>query len=159
MIFVPAKDLPLEARCLIFSRHVRASASPKPDQEHLAAINNCLYMKGTPHFHRVTHVTRNSKGTITATSAPGVDAKTLITHYWNEIVNTIREVDRAVLDIHKLEKWIKLNVYGIPLNRFMGKGTHGVQKLQLEIQANHHDVQVLPSIRWLGNLRIIKEQY
>jgi hypothetical protein len=41
----------------------------------------------------------------------------------------------------------------------MGKGTHGVQKLQLEIQANHHDIQVLPSIHWLGNPHIIKEQY
>jgi hypothetical protein len=88
-----------------------------------------------------------------------VDAKTLITHYWNEMVNAIREVDRAVLDIHELEKWIKLKVHGIPLNRFMGKGTHGLQKLQLEMQANHHDVQVLPSIRWLGNPHTIKERY
>jgi hypothetical protein len=125
----------------------------------MAAINNCLYMKGAPHFHQVAHVIRNSKGTITATSAPRVDAKTLTTHYRNEMVNAIREVDRAVLDVHELEKWIKLKVHSIPLNRFMGKGTHGVQKLQLEIQANHHDVQVLPSIRWLGNPRIIKEQY
>jgi hypothetical protein len=124
--FVPAKNLPLEARCLIFSRRVGASASPKPDQELMAAINNCLYMKGAPHFHRVAHVTRNSKGTIMATSAPAVDAKTLITHYRNEMVNAIREVDRAVLDVHELEKWIKLKVHGIPLNRFIGKGTHGV---------------------------------
>jgi hypothetical protein len=94
-----------------------------------------------------------------ATSAPRVDAKTLITHYWNEMVNAIREVDRAVLDVHELEKWIKLKIYGIPLNRFMGKGTYRVQKLQLEIQGNHHDVQVLPSIRWLGNPYIIKEWY
>jgi hypothetical protein len=93
MIFVPAKDLPLEARCLIFSRHIRASASPKPDQELIAAINNYLYMKGAPHFHRVTYVIYNGKGTITATSAPRVDTKTLIMHYQNEIVNTIREVD------------------------------------------------------------------
>jgi hypothetical protein len=125
----------------------------------MTAINNCLYMKGAPHFHRVAHVTRNSKGTIMATSAPGVDAKTLITHYRNEMVNTIREVDWAVLDVHELEKWIKLKVHSIPLNRFMGKGTHGVQKLQLEIQANHHDVQVLPSIYWLGNPCTIKERY
>jgi hypothetical protein len=154
-IFVPAKDLPLEARRLIFSRRVGASASPKPDQELTAAINNCLYMKRAPHFHQVAHVTRNSKGTITATSAPGVDAKTLITHYWNEMVNAIREVDRAVLDVHELEKWIKLKVHGIPLNRFMGRGTHGVQKLQLEIQANHHDVQVLPSRLGIGRCFIL----
>jgi hypothetical protein len=94
-----------------------------------------------------------------ATSTPGVDTKTIITHYQNEMVNAIREVDWAVLDIHELEKWIRLKVYGILLNCFMGKGMHGVQKLQLEIQANHYDVQVLPSICWLGNLHIIKEWY
>jgi hypothetical protein len=55
-----------------------------------------------------------------ATSAPRVDAKTLITHYWNKMVNAIREVDWAVLDVYELEKWIKLKVYGIPLNYFMG---------------------------------------
>jgi hypothetical protein len=62
------------------------------------------------------------------------------------MVNAIREVDQAVLDIHELEKWIRLKVYSIPLNHFMGKGIYGVQKLQLEIQANYHNVQVLPSI-------------
>jgi hypothetical protein len=56
------------------------------------------------------------------------------------MVNAIREVDRAILDIHELEKWVTLKVHGIPLNHFLGKGTHGVQKLQLEIQANHHGV-------------------
>jgi hypothetical protein len=116
-------------------------------------------MKGAPHFHRVAHVMHNSKGTIMATSAPGVDTKTLIMHYWNEMVNAIREVDRAVLDVHELEKWIRLKVHGIPLNRFMGKGMYGFQKLQLEIQANHHNVQVLLGIRWLGNPHIIKEWY
>jgi hypothetical protein len=157
--FVPAKDLPLEARRLIFSWSARARASPKPDQELMAAINNCLYMKGAPHFHRIAHVMHNGKGTITATSAPRVDAKTLITHYWNKMVNAIREVDRAVLDIYELEKWVKLKVHGICLNRFISKGRHGVQKLQLEIQANHHSIQVLPGIHWLGNPRVIKEYY
>jgi hypothetical protein len=159
MIFILAKDLPLEARCLIFSRYVGAYALPKPNQKLMAAINNCLYMKGAPHFHQVIHVICNGKGTIIATSAPKVDAKTLIIHYWNEMVNTIREVDQAVLDVHELEKWIKLKVHSIPLNCFMGKGIYRVQKLQLEIQANHHDVQVLPGIHWLGNLHIIKEWY
>jgi hypothetical protein len=41
----------------------------------------------------------------------------------------------------------------------MGKGIHRVQKLQLEIQANHYNIQVLPSICWLGNPFIIKEWY
>jgi hypothetical protein len=40
--FVPAKDLPVEARRLIFSRRTDSWASPKPDQEFTAAINDCL---------------------------------------------------------------------------------------------------------------------
>jgi hypothetical protein len=102
-------------------------------------------------------VSYNSKGTIAATSVPGVDTKTLILHYHNEIVNAVQEVDRAVLDIHELEKWIKLKVHGIPLNCFLGKGTQWVQKLQLKIQANHYGIEVLPGIWWLGNPRVVKE--
>jgi hypothetical protein len=41
----------------------------------------------------------------------------------------------------------------------MGKGTQGVQKLQLEIQANYEGVEVLPGICWLGKARSIKERY
>jgi hypothetical protein len=35
----------------------------------------------------------------------------------------------------------------------------GVQKLQLEIQANYHSVKVLPGLHWLGNPRKVKERY
>jgi hypothetical protein len=41
----------------------------------------------------------------------------------------------------------------------MGKGTQGVQKLQVKIQANHEGVEVLPGIRWLGRAGSIKERY
>jgi hypothetical protein len=157
--FIPAKNLPLEARCLIFSWHARASALPKPDQILMAAINNCLDMKGTPYFHQIVHVVCNTKGIITATSTPRVDAKTLITYYSNKIVNAIREVDWAVLDVQELEKYIRLKVHSILLNHFIGKGIHGVHKLQYEIQANHHNIQVLLGICRVGNLHIIKEWY
>jgi hypothetical protein len=125
----------------------------------MAAINNCLYIKNAPQFHRVVKVARNIKGTITTTTAHGVDATTLLRLYRNEILNAIGEVDRGVTDIRELDKWVRLKVHGIPLNRFMGKGTQGVQKLQLEIQANHEGVAVLPGICWLGKAGSIKERY
>jgi hypothetical protein len=53
--------------------------------------------------------------------------KTLILHYYNEIINTVWEVDRAILDIHELEKYLKLKVHRIPLNCVLGKETQGVQ--------------------------------
>jgi hypothetical protein len=157
--FAPAKNLPVEAHHIIFSRDPSIKASPKPDQEFMAAINNCLYLKNAPQFHRVAKVTRNAKGTITATTVPGVDATMLLHLYHNEILNAIREVDRGVTNVKELDKWVHLKVYGIPLNRFMGRGTQGVQKLQLEIQANHKGVEVLPGICWLGKAGSIKERY
>jgi hypothetical protein len=96
---------------------------------------------------------------ITATTIPGVDATMLLHSYRNEILNAIREVDRGVTDVKELDKWVHLKVHGIPLNRFMGRGTQGVQKLQLEIQANREGVEVLPGIRWLGKAGSIKERY
>jgi hypothetical protein len=41
----------------------------------------------------------------------------------------------------------------------MGKGTQGVQKLLVEIQANHEGVEVLLGIHWLGRAGSIKERY
>jgi hypothetical protein len=134
-------------------------ASPKPDQEFTVAINNCLWFKNAPQFHRVAKVARNIKGTITATTIPRVDATTLLRLYCNDILNTIREVDQGVTDVHELDKWVRLKVHGIPLNHFMGKGTQGVQKLQVEIQANHEGVEVLLGIHWLGRAGSIKERY
>jgi hypothetical protein len=157
--FAPAKNLPMEARCIVFSRDPAIKASPKPDQEFMAAINNCLYLKNTPQFHRIAKVAHNIKATITATTVPRVDATMLLHLYRNEILNAIREVDQGVTDVRKLDKWVGLNVHGIPLNHFMGKGTQGVQKLQLEIQANHKGVEVLPGICWLGKAGSIKERY
>jgi hypothetical protein len=147
------------ARRIVFSRDPCIKASPKPDQEFTAAINNCLYLKNAPQFHCVVKVARNAKGTITATTVPGVDATTLLHLYCNEILNAIWEVDRGVTDVKELDKWVHLKVHGIPLNRFMGRGTQGVQKLQLEIQANHEGVEVLPGIHWLGKAGSIKERY
>jgi hypothetical protein len=47
----------------------------------------------------------------------------LLRLYCNDILNAIREVDRGVTDVRELDKWVQLKVHGIPLNRFMGKGT------------------------------------
>jgi hypothetical protein len=112
----------------------------------MAAINNCLYLNNTPQFHHVVKVTCNAKATITATTIPGVDATMLLHLYCNEILNAIQEVNQGVTNVKKLDKWVYLKVHGILLNRFMGRGTQGVQKLQLEIQANHEGVEVLLGI-------------
>jgi hypothetical protein len=157
--FTPAKNLHVEARWLVFTRWPDAKVSPKPNQEFMAAINNCLYLKNAAPFHHVAKVSCNDKGTITAMTIPGIDASTLLCLYRNEIINAIHEVDRGILDVQELDKWVKLKVHGIPLNRFLGKGMQGVQKLQLEIQANHHSVEVLPGLHWLGNPQKVKERY
>jgi hypothetical protein len=149
----------VEACHIVFSPDPATKAYPKPDQEFTAAINNCLYFKNAPQFHRVTKVARNIKGTITATTIPGVDATMLLCLYRNDILNAIQEVDQGVTDVCELDKWVWLKVHGIPLNHFMGKGTQGVQKLQVEIQANYEGVEVLPGIHWLGGAGSIKERY
>jgi hypothetical protein len=124
--FTPTKNLPVEACHIVFLRDPAIKASPKLDQEFIVAINNCLYLKNTPQFHHVVKVAPNIKGMITTTTIPGVDATTLLYLYCNEILNTIREVDRGVTNVHELDKWVWLKVHGIPLNHFMGKGTQGV---------------------------------
>jgi hypothetical protein len=81
--FAHTKNLPVEACHIVFLQDPATKASPKPDQEFMAAIDNCLWFKNAPQCHRIAKVTRNIKGMITATTIPGVDATMLLRLYCN----------------------------------------------------------------------------
>ncbi|KAI5808371.1 hypothetical protein BZA77DRAFT_362538 [Pyronema omphalodes] len=125
-IFTPARNLRLEDRSLIFTRREGVKPTHKAAQEMMAAINNCLFYKSAPGFHRIAEAVRNAKRSITAFTCREVDARTLISNYRHEIVNAIGEAEPGMIEVQESEKWVKFKVPGIPLNRFMDKGSHAV---------------------------------
>ena len=56
------------------------------------------------------------------------------------------------------ESWKRLKIHTIPVVRYMGKGTDGVQEMREEIQAENEGVAIPAQVRWLSNPRIIRER-
>ena len=55
---------------------------------------------------------------------------------YNEVINNAaRTVDKGVIDIEENESWERLNVHDIPLVRYLGEGTEGLQMMRDEIHA------------------------
>lgn len=56
------------------------------------------------------------------------------------------------------EVWRRLEIHGIPLARYVRKGTHGTEKLREEIEAENEGATIPLLVRWLGKLAEIKER-
>lgn len=76
----------------------------------------------------------------------------------NTILRAALTVDPTVIDITAYETWHRVKIYGVPLNRYLGKGTHGLEKLREEIEAENEGVEIPMQIRWLGRVPDIKQR-
>lgn len=54
------------------------------------------------------------------------------------------------------ELWERLKIHTIQLVRFMGNGTKGLLKMNVEIQAQHEGVSFPTEVKWLSNRWTIK---
>ena len=78
--------------------------------------------------------------------------------YRNTILGAGLTVDPTVVDISANETWRRVKIHGVPLNRYLGKGTHGLEKLREEIEAENEGVEIPMQIRWLGRVPDIKQR-
>ena len=67
-------------------------------------------------------------------------------------------MDKGIIDVEGNESWERLKIHTVPLVRYMGKGTEGLQKMKEEIQAGNDGVAIPAQVRWLSNPRIIRER-
>jgi hypothetical protein len=116
-------------------------------------------MNNAPSYVGVQNIQRNDRGTLTLVTTPQVSAKTIVAHYHEVLIAAITSVDRDAVDVRAHEAWTTLKIHAIPLRRFMGRGTEGIQKLRAEIEAENPGVVIPRAVRWLGNPRRIKERY
>ena len=63
-----------------------------------------------------------------------------------------------MVDITANETWCRVKIHGVSLNRYLGRGTHGLEKLREEIEAENDGVEIPMQIRWLGRVPDIKER-
>jgi hypothetical protein len=72
---------------------------------------------------------RNDKGAITAITYPNAIAEIAL-HYRVMIITAARMVNRGVVDVEENAFRERQMIPAVPLVRYMGKGTDGLQKMR-----------------------------
>ena len=153
----PAKNLKLEQRRFTFVRDGKAPKSKCLTADIQSAVNRARYQEKIPHFVRIQDVRRNDRETITGVTTSTASAKMLM-NYRDTVICATRTVDAGIVSVEVNEIWKRLKIHGIPLARYVGKGTHGTEKLREEIEAENEGVTIPIVVRWLGRLEEIKER-
>ena len=80
-------------------------------------------------------------------------------HFRDTILRAARTVDPAIVNITANETWKRLKIHGVPLERYLGKGTFGLNKLRAEIESENEGVEIPMEMRWLGRVPDIKQRF
>ena len=115
-------------RRLILRRDKSVPLPNKMDQEIVSAINRVLLLQQALAHIRIMNARRNVKGAITAITNQNATAE-MAMRYRNIIITATRTVDKGVLDVEENETWGRLKIHAVPLVRYMGRGTEGLQKM------------------------------
>ena len=67
-------------------------------------------------------------------------------------------MDATIVDITANETWCWVKIHGVPLNRYLGRGTHGLDKLREELESENEGLEIPMAMRWLGRVPDIKER-
>jgi len=100
---------------------------------------------------------RNAKGTITAITHPNATAE-MAMRYRDIIITAVGTVDRGVVDVEENETWERIKIHAVPIVRYMGKGTEGLQRMREELEAENKGIAIPTQVRWLANPRTIRER-
>jgi hypothetical protein len=116
------------------------------DQEIASAINRALFHQKAPAHIKIMNAKRNAKGTITAITHPNATAE-LAMQYRDIIITAARTVDRGVVDVEENETCERLMIHAVPLVRYMGKCTEGLQKIQEEYEGENESIAIPTHVR------------
>jgi len=103
------------------------------------------------------NVRRYAKGTITAITHQNMTAEMAL-QYRYIIITAASLVEKGVVDVKENASWERPKIHAVPLVRYMGKGTEGLQKMRGELEVENEGVAVRTQVRWLENHRTISER-
>jgi len=124
----PTTALSLADRRIILWRDTNVQLPNKMDQEIASGINRALCHQEAPAHIRIMNARRNAKGAITAITLQNATAE-IAMQYRDIIITAARTVDKGVVDVEENESWERLEIHAVPLLRYIGKGTEGLQKM------------------------------
>ena len=144
-------------RRLILTRDESVPLSNPMEQEMASAITRALLHPKAPAHIRFMNAKRNAKGAIAAITHPNATAEMAL-QYCDIIITAARTVDNGVVDVEENESWERLKIHPVPLIRYMGKGTEGLQKMREAFAAENDGIVIPTQVRRLGNPRTIRER-
>jgi len=153
-----AGNPPFEQQKFIMARDHKVQELKKEDDDILSAINRALHAAKVPSFIRFKEVRRNAHGTVTAVTTDTCTAIMMLEHR-NTVIRAAKSVDSVTIGLDTNETWQRVRIYGIPLERYVGKGTHGLEKLREEMEAENDGLRFPMQVRWLGRLEDIKKRW
>jgi len=127
------------------------------DQEIASAINRELFHQQTPAKNEIMNARRTANGPSTAITQQNATAE-MAMRYRKVIITAARTVDSGLVDAEENETWERLNIQAVPLVRYMGKGTEGLQKMRGEMEPENEDIAIPTQLRWRANPRTIRER-
>jgi hypothetical protein len=136
-------------RRLILRRDQSVQLSNKIDQEIVSAINRALFHQKAPAHIRIMNAKRNANGAITAITHSNATAEKAM-QYRNIMITPARTVDRGVIDVEENEAGERVKIHTVPLVRYMGNGTEGLEKMREEFEAENEGIVIPTHVRWLA---------
>jgi hypothetical protein len=128
-------------RRLILRSDVSVPLPNKTDQEIASAINRALFQQQAPAHIRSMNARRNANGTIRAITHHYAAAE-MAMRYRPIMITAARTVDKGVVDVEENKPWERLKIHAVPLVRYMGKGTEGLQKMREEFEAENEGIAI-----------------
>ena len=127
----------------------------KMDQEIASAINRAPFHQKAPAHIRNMHMKRNPNGAITLDTHQNAMVAMALA-YRKVIINAAHTVDKGVINVEQNKSWERLTVHAVPLVRYMGKGTEGLETMREEIHAENEGVVIPVQVRLLANPHSIR---
>jgi hypothetical protein len=129
----------------------------KMNQEIASAINRAFFEQTAPVYIRIMNARRNAKGSIRAITHQNATA-VMAMQYRDIMITAARTVDRGVVDVEENEPRERLKIHTVPLVRYVGKSTEGLQKMHEQFEAEKEGVAIPTQVRWLSNPCTIRER-
>lgn len=75
------------------------------------------------------------------------------------MIRAARSADSSVTGLEARTAWWWVKVHGIPVARYVGKGSHGTDSLREELEAENGGVKIPSTVRWLSGAASVKARY
>lgn len=133
-----------EKRRVIFWRE--ALSAQKSEADLMLALNESLQKASVPPHTRFSRVGYLQSGAISALLTEKSSADQLITTHANILIRAAKSVGARIIRVEALERWQRLKVYGMPLERYLGEGKMVLLRRELESSTG---IQLKTISRWL----------